>query len=59
VTLAGGETVGENQDGSLTVRATNAAGGSIATTLRANGSGVDVTTHAHELSVGGDIVNHV
>ena len=59
VTLGGGETVTENQDGSLVVRAAGAGGGSIATTLRANGyGGVDVTTHAHELAVGGDIVDH-
>ncbi len=58
VTLSGGETVGENQDGSLVVRASGMQGGSIATTLRATGSGVDVTAHAQDLEVGGDIVSH-
>jgi hypothetical protein len=58
VTLAGGETVAENGDGSLVVSASNQQGGTIATTLRSNGSGVDVTTHAHELAVGGDVVHH-
>jgi hypothetical protein len=57
--LSGGETVSENQDGSLIVSARSANGGTIATTLRANGQGVDVTTHAHELAVGGDAIAHV
>ena len=56
--LAGGETVTSNADGSLTVAAANAAGGTIATTMRATGGGVDVTTHAQNLAVGGDVVNH-
>jgi len=57
-TLSGGETVSENEDGSLLVSARSAVGGTIATTLRANGQGVDVTTHAHEIAVGGDAVAH-
>lgn len=57
ITLSGGEMVTENEDGSLAVTATNAQGGSISTTLRANGNGVDVTTHAHAVDVGGDIVD--
>jgi hypothetical protein len=56
--LSGGETVSENQDGSLLVSARSATGGTIATTLRATGAGVDVTTHAHELAVGGDAIEH-
>jgi hypothetical protein len=56
--LSGGETVSENQDGSLLVSARSATGGSIATTLRATGAGVDVTTHAHEIAVGGEAVAH-
>jgi hypothetical protein len=56
--LSGGETVSENQDGSLVVGARSARGGTIATTLRANGAGVDVTTHAHDIAVGGDAVAH-
>jgi hypothetical protein len=54
--LSGGETVSENEDGSLLISARSATGGSIATTLRANGQGVDVTTHAHEIAVGGDAI---
>ncbi|MDP9107136.1 MAG: hypothetical protein M3N49_14545 [Candidatus Eremiobacteraeota bacterium] len=57
-TLSGGETVSENQDGSLLVSARSATGGTIATTLRSTGQGVDVTTHAHELAVGGDAIAH-
>ena len=56
--LSGGEMVTRNQDGSLTVSAANDRGGTIATTLRATGGGVDVTTHAQNLAVGGDVVNH-
>lgn len=56
LTLSGGETVTENADGSLVVTASDAFGGSISTTMRTNGSGVDVTAHAHRISVGGDIV---
>jgi hypothetical protein len=56
--LSGGETVSENQDGSLIVSARSATGGTIATTLRATGAGVDVTTHAHEIAVGGDAIAH-
>ncbi len=54
--LSGGEAVSENQDGSLVVGARSATGGTIATTLRANGAGVDVTTHAHEIAVGGEAI---
>lgn len=57
-TLSGGETVSENLDGSLLVSARSATGGTIATTLRSNGQGVDVTTHAHEIAVGGDAIAH-
>jgi hypothetical protein len=56
--LSGGEMVSENQDGSLIVSAHSATGGTIATTLRANGAGVDVTTHAHEIAVGGEAIAH-
>jgi hypothetical protein len=57
-TLSGGETVTENADGSLVVAAAGQHGGTMTTTLRATGNGVDVTTHAHELAVGGDVVEH-
>jgi hypothetical protein len=56
--LSGGETVRVNQDGSLVVSATGANGGSIATTLRSTGAGVDVTAHAHEITLGGDAIAH-
>lgn len=55
-TLAGGETVRDNEDGSLTVSAGDGNGGTIATTLRAAGNGVDVTTHIHALHAGGDVI---
>jgi hypothetical protein len=58
VGLSGGEIVTENQDGSLTVNDANARGGSISTTLHATGNGVDVTTHAHQIALGGDVVRH-
>ena len=56
--LSGGETVSENQDGSLIVSARSATGGTIATTMRATGAGVDVTTHAHDIAVGGAAIAH-
>jgi len=56
--LSGGETVSANQDGSLSVSASNGSDGTIATTLRGTGTGVDVTTHAHEIAVGGDAITH-
>ncbi len=56
--LSGGETVSENQDGSLIVSARSATGGTIATTMRVNGNGVDVTTHAHEIALGGEAIEH-
>jgi len=57
-TLSGGERVTANQDGSLVVNASNGHGGTIATTLRSTGSGVDVTTHAHDIALGGDAIDH-
>ncbi len=57
-TLTGGATVNANDDGSLTVTAGNASGGSIATTLRFTGQGVDVESHAHEIALGGDAITH-
>lgn len=56
--LSGGETVTANQDGSLSINASNGTGGTIATTLRSTGAGVDVTTHAHEIALGGDAIAH-
>jgi hypothetical protein len=57
LTLAGGETVTANTNGSLVVAATNAYGGSIATTLQTNGNGgVNTTTTVHNAVVSGSIV---
>jgi hypothetical protein len=56
-TLSGGERVDVNADGSVTVNAANGAA-TIATTLRSTGNGVDVTTHAHDLRLGGDAIAH-
>jgi hypothetical protein len=58
LTLAGGETVTENQDGSLAVSASNGRGGSITTSMRGTGSGVDVTVTANNIGIGGDVVGH-
>jgi hypothetical protein len=57
-TLSGGERVAVNQDGSLNVSADDGRGGTIVTTLRGTGSGVDVTTHGHEIALGGDAIAH-
>ena len=58
LTLPGGEAVTANADGSLVVAEGNGNGGSISTTLRANGNGVDVTANAQQIRLGGDIVDH-
>jgi hypothetical protein len=58
LTLAGGETVTENQDGSLAVSASNGRGGSITTSMRGTGSGVDVTVTGNHIGIGGDVVAH-
>jgi hypothetical protein len=54
-TLSGGERVDVNADGSITVNAAN-GDATVATTLRSAGSGVDVTTHAHDIRLGGDAI---
>ena len=59
VTLSGGESVTCDTDGSLVVSAGSANGGTISTTLRGNGTEVDVTTQAHQIGVGGDIVRGI
>ncbi|HTW85390.1 MAG TPA: hypothetical protein VMD91_15065 [Candidatus Sulfotelmatobacter sp.] len=58
LTLGGGETVTENTDGSLVVNAANGRGGTVATTLQASGGGVNVTTTAHNVQLGGAVVAH-
>jgi hypothetical protein len=58
VSLGGGESVTLNADGSLTVADANANGGSIQTTLKADGAGgVDVTNQASDVDLGGYLVN--
>ena len=52
----GNTMVTRNQDGSLQVVARNRAGGSITTTMRVNGNGVDVNCTAHDVDLGGDLV---
>ncbi len=56
IDLGNGEVVTRAADGTLTVTETNANGGSIATTMRLNGQGVDVTAHAQNVDLGGDLV---
>lgn len=52
------ETVTKNADGSLTIDDRNGRGGSLTTTLARNGSGgVDVTSAAKEISLGGYLVD--
>jgi hypothetical protein len=54
-----GEAVTLNADGSLTVTDSNASGGQISTTLRANGNGgVDVKAQASNVDLGGYLVTH-
>jgi hypothetical protein len=56
--LGDGESVTYEQNGSLTVTAQNAQGGQIATTLSARGNGVDVDVTAHDVDLGGALVNN-
>ncbi|MDQ2992729.1 MAG: hypothetical protein M3R30_07935 [Candidatus Eremiobacteraeota bacterium] len=55
--LGGGESVSRAADGSVDVSERNAQGGSIDTTLRDNGSGVDVNVQANNVNLGGDLAN--
>ncbi|HVA27374.1 MAG TPA: hypothetical protein VNF68_04300 [Candidatus Baltobacteraceae bacterium] len=57
IDLGHGETVTRNQDGSLAIACTNRRGGEITTTMRDNGQGVDVTTSANNVDLGGALVN--
>lgn len=55
--LSDDESVTLNADRSLKIDERNAAGGSITTTLHSNGAGgVDATTHAHDVDLGGYLV---
>jgi len=55
--LGGGERVSRGADGSLDITERNRRGGSIDTTLRENGQGVDVDVQARDVRLGGDLVN--
>jgi hypothetical protein len=52
-----GETVTKNTDGSLSIADTNGRGGTIATTLRGTGGGVDVKSTAENVNLGGYLVD--
>lgn len=58
IDLGDGETVARNQDGSLQVTDANDAGGSVTTTLRTVGGGVDVSVSAQNVDLGGDLTSH-
>lgn len=58
IDLGNGETVTRNQDGSLQIADAAQNGGSITTTMRANGSGVDVSVAAQNVDLGGDLASH-
>ncbi|MBV8198159.1 MAG: hypothetical protein JO263_08485 [Candidatus Eremiobacteraeota bacterium] len=57
VQLGDGESVTRGQNGSLQILAQNCDGGSIQTTLSANGRGVNVDVSAHNVDLGGTLVN--
>jgi hypothetical protein len=54
--LGRGESVTRNSDGSLVISDDNGSGGSITTTLRDSGPGVDVSIDANAVALGGDLV---
>ncbi|HTV75100.1 MAG TPA: hypothetical protein VME66_15520 [Candidatus Acidoferrales bacterium] len=56
-TLSNGETVTLNADGSMTVGVSNGQGGTINTTLKSNGNGVDVSATANDVDLGGYLAN--
>ncbi len=55
IDLGNGETVTRNANGSVVVSDQNGIGGAIATTLSENGHGVDVTSQATNVDLGGDL----
>ena len=55
--LGNGESVTYEQNGSLQVTAQNGYGGSIETTLTPEGKGVNVDVSAHDVDLGGTLVN--
>ncbi|HET9392256.1 MAG TPA: hypothetical protein VFO29_01850 [Candidatus Rubrimentiphilum sp.] len=56
--LGRSESVVRNADGSVVISETNESGGSITTTLRDSGPGVDVSVAAQAVQLGGDLVRH-
>jgi hypothetical protein len=57
IQLGDGESVTDEQNGSLRVNAQNGAGGRIETTLTPEGKGVNVDVTAHDVDLGGTLVN--
>ncbi|MDP9017986.1 MAG: hypothetical protein M3N19_06685 [Candidatus Eremiobacteraeota bacterium] len=57
--LGAGQTVTKSNDGSLSMVNTSGLGGTMNTTFKSNGAGIDVTTSAHQVDLGGDIVAQV
>ncbi len=55
--LGNGDTVMLGTDGSVQMTANNGLGGSITTTLRKNGNGVDVTCNASNVDLGGALAS--
>ncbi len=55
--LGNGQTVTQSADGTLSVISVTGQGGTLNTTLKVNGAGVDVATSAHDADLGGDILN--
>ncbi|MBV8638122.1 MAG: hypothetical protein JO322_08545 [Candidatus Eremiobacteraeota bacterium] len=55
--LGNGQFVQRNQDGSLVITCNNGTGGNITTTMRSNGTGIDVNTSANNVDLGGALVN--
>ncbi len=55
--LGNGETVAYDSNGSLCVTVQNGAGGQITTTLAAQGRGVNVDVTAHDVNLGGALVD--
>ena len=54
--LGSGESVTLNADGSLSVQMQNSGGGTLATNLKVNNGGVDVSDHAQNVDLGGYLV---
>ena len=55
--LGNGEFVSRDAGGALTVTCTNGAGGQITTTMRSNGTGVDVSTSGNNVDLGGALLD--